>query len=183
MATSVSGLNCKVRHACLPMSVIRGSANTILAPRLAAFFIHVAATGWFVVGLEPMTKIRPACSTSLTWLLTAAEPTPSNSAATLEAWHKRVQWSTLLEPKPVRTNFWNKYASSLLPLAEPKPAKAFLPCVSRKSLSLPPAKARASSHVASRNTSDQSAASRLSWSIASGSLGTPGLRISGMVKR
>ena len=42
---------------------------------------------------------------------------------------------------------------------------------------------KASSHVASRNTSDQSAASRLSWPIDSGSLGTPGLRISGMVKR
>ena len=91
MATSVSALNCKVRQACWPMSVIRGSASTILAPRLAAFFIQVAATGWLDVGLEPMIKIKSACSTSLTWLLTAPEPTPSSKAATLEAWHKRVQ--------------------------------------------------------------------------------------------
>ena len=33
--------------------------------------------------------------------------------------------------KPVRTSFWNRYASSLLPLAEPKPASACGPCVSR----------------------------------------------------
>jgi hypothetical protein len=108
MATSVSALNCSVRQACLPMSVMRGSASTIFAPFLAAFFIQVAATGWLDVGLEPITKTRSECSTSLTWLLTAPEPTPSSSAATLEAWHSRVQWSTLLEPKPVRTSFWNK---------------------------------------------------------------------------
>ena len=29
-------------------------------------------------------------------------------AATLDAWHRRVQWSTLLMPKPTRTSFWNK---------------------------------------------------------------------------
>ena len=73
------------------MSVTRGSASTIFAPRFAAFFIHVAATGWLEVGFEPITKMRSACSTSLTWLLTAAEPTPSSSAATLEAWQRRVQ--------------------------------------------------------------------------------------------
>ena len=52
---------------------------------------------------------------------------PSISAATLEAWHRRVQWSTLFEPKPVRTSFWNRYASSLVHLAEPKPASDRLP--------------------------------------------------------
>ena len=66
MATSVSALNCRVRQACLPISVTRGSANTIFAPFLAAFFIQVAATGWLEVGLEPITKIRSECSTSLT---------------------------------------------------------------------------------------------------------------------
>ncbi len=30
------------------------------------------------------------------------------SAATLEAWHRRVQWSTLFVPKAVRTSFWNR---------------------------------------------------------------------------
>ena len=107
-ATSVSALNCSVRQAWVRKSVMRGSASTIFAPRLAAFFIHVAATGWLAVGLEPITKISSACSTSFTGLLTAPEPTPSSSAATLEAWHSRVQWSTLLLPKPVRTSFWNK---------------------------------------------------------------------------
>ena len=104
-ATSVSALNGKTRQAWRAMSVTRGSANTMRAPRWAAFFIQVAATGWFAVGFEPMMKIKSACATSLTWLLTAPEPTPSNSAATLDAWHRRVQWSTLFDPKPVRTNF------------------------------------------------------------------------------
>ena len=107
-ATSVSALNCRVRQAWGARSVRRGSATMIRAPRCAAFFIQVAATGWLAVGLEPITKMRSACSTSLTGLLTAPEPTPSSSAATLEAWHRRVQWSTLLLPKPVRTSFWNR---------------------------------------------------------------------------
>ena len=40
--------------------------------------------------------------------VTAPEPMPSISAATEEAWQSRVQWSTLLVPKPVRTSFWNR---------------------------------------------------------------------------
>ncbi len=39
---------------------------------------------------------------------TAPEPIPSNSAATLEAWHSRVQWSTLLVRKPARSSFWKR---------------------------------------------------------------------------
>jgi hypothetical protein len=74
--------------------------------------------------LAPISRTTSAFSTSITGLLTAPEPMPSSSAATLDAWHRRVQWSTLLLPKPVRTSFWNRYASSLLPLAEPKPASA-----------------------------------------------------------
>ena len=84
---------------------------------------------------------------------------PSSSAATLDAWHSRVQWSTLLLPKPVRTSFWNRYASSLLPFAEPKPASAFGPCVSRIFASVPAASDIASSQVASRNTESGSAGS------------------------
>ena len=79
-----------------------------LVPFLTAFLIQVAATGWLTVGLAPITSTTSARSTSLTWLDTAPEPTPSSSAATEEAWHSRVQWSTLLEPKPVRTSFWNR---------------------------------------------------------------------------
>ena len=63
-------------------------------PFLAAFFIQVAATGWLTVGFAPMTKTTSALSTSLTWLDTAPEPTPSSSADTEDAWHSRVQWST-----------------------------------------------------------------------------------------
>ncbi len=40
--------------------------------------------------------------------VTAPEPIPSIKAATDEAWQSRVQWSTLLLPKPVRTSFWNR---------------------------------------------------------------------------
>src|SRR5215468_10493515 len=94
------------------------------APFLAAFLMKVAATGWFTVGLAPITQITSASIAAANGADTAPELRPSNSAATDEAWHSRVQWSTLLEPKPVRTSFWNRYASSLEPLAEPKPASA-----------------------------------------------------------
>ena len=126
-----------------------------------------------------MMKITSACSTSITGLDTAPEPMPSSSAATLDAWHSRVQWSTLLEPKPMRTSFWKRYASSLEPLAEPKPASARLPCVSRMRASVPPASSSASSHVASRNTEYGSAGSI----VKSADFGMPGLRISGFVSR
>jgi hypothetical protein len=62
-----------------------------VAPRFTAFFIHVAATGWFIVGFAPMTNSTSACSTSRTWFDTAPELMPSMSAATLEAWQRRVQ--------------------------------------------------------------------------------------------
>ena len=47
-------------------------------------------------------------ATSETWFDTAPEPMPSSSATTEDAWHRRVQWSTLLVPKPVRTSFWKR---------------------------------------------------------------------------
>ena len=55
-----------------------------------------------------MTNTTSACATSRTGLDTAAEPRPSSSAATLDAWQSRVQWSTLFVRKPVRTSFWNR---------------------------------------------------------------------------
>ncbi len=42
-----------------------------------------------------MRMTTEALVTSITGLLTAAEPIPSSRAATLEAWQRRVQWSTL----------------------------------------------------------------------------------------
>ena len=72
-----------------------------LAPRsLTAFLMKVAATGWFTVGLAPMTMITSASSAAENGAVTAPEFRPSISAATDEAWHRRVQWSTLFEPKP-----------------------------------------------------------------------------------
>ena len=62
-----------------------------LVPFLTAFFIHVAATGWFTTGLAPMRNITSAFATSRTGLDTAPELMPSMSAATLDAWHRRVQ--------------------------------------------------------------------------------------------
>ena len=80
-----------------------------LAPRfLTAFLMKVAATGWFTVGLAPMTMITSASSAAANGAVTAPEPMPSIRAATDEAWQSRVQWSTLLEPKPVRTSFWKR---------------------------------------------------------------------------
>jgi hypothetical protein len=58
---------------------------------------------FLTVGLEPITMMTSAFATSSTGFDTAPEPIHSSSAATDEAWHKRVQWSTLLVPKPVRT--------------------------------------------------------------------------------
>ena len=76
-----------------------------LAPFFAAFLMKVAATGWFTVGLAPITTMTSASSAAENGAETAPEFRPSISAATEEAWHSRVQWSTLLEPKPVRTSF------------------------------------------------------------------------------
>ena len=107
-ATSVSGRNCSTRWAWRDRSVRRGSIRMSLVPWRTAFLMKLAATGWFTTGLAPMMMTTSALATSFTGLLTAPEPMPSSSAATLEAWHKRVQWSTLLLPKPTRTSFWKR---------------------------------------------------------------------------
>ncbi len=53
--------------------------------------MKVAATGWFTVGLAPMTMITSASSAASNGADTAPEFSPSISAATEEAWHRRVQ--------------------------------------------------------------------------------------------
>ena len=73
----------------------------------------------------------------------------SSNAATDDAWQSLVQWSTLLVLKAVLISFWNIYASSLLPLADPKPAREFGPNVFFNSLSFLPTWFSASSHEAS----------------------------------
>src|SRR5205823_5346618 len=82
--------------------------------------------------------------------VTAPEPIVSSRAATEDAWQSRVQWSTLLVPKPARTSFWKRYASSFEAFAEPKPASACEPSRSRILLSPAAARSSASSHVAVR---------------------------------
>ena len=108
IATSAPFLNCIICQAWRFNACPRGSITISLAPRFAACLKKVAATGWFSVGLAPITTMTSEFFTSLKVADTAAEPTPSSSAATDEAWHSRVQWSTLLVPKPARTSFWNR---------------------------------------------------------------------------
>ena len=128
----------------------RGSTTMIVVPRLRAPLKKLDATGWFAVVLEPATIATSAFSMSPYVVETAPDPTPSSSAATDDAWQSRVQWSTLLVPKPARISFWNRYASSLLHLAEPKPASDPDPCCSLIARSREAARSSASSQVASR---------------------------------
>ena len=179
IATSVPDLNCIICQAWRASAWPRGSITISLAPRLAACLKKVAATGWFSVGLAPITMMTSEFLHSLKVAVTAAEPTPSSSAATDEAWHSRVQWSTLLEPKPVRTSFWNRYASSFEPLAEPKPASARGPSRSRIFTRPLAARSIASSQVASRKCVHGFAGSTRS----SAALPTPSLRTIGLVRR
>src|SRR5439155_21764266 len=106
--------------------------------------------GWFSVGLAPMTMMTSEFLHSLKVAVTAPEPIVSSRAATEDAWQSRVQWSTLLVPKPARTSFWKRYASSFEAFAEPKPASACEPSRSRRLLSPAAARSSASSHVAVR---------------------------------
>ena len=80
----------------------------IVVPFRLACLKKLEATGWLAVELLPATIATSALITSPYVVDTAPEPIPSNSAATLEAWHSRVQWSTLLVWKPVRISFWKR---------------------------------------------------------------------------
>src|SRR4051812_18462157 len=94
----------------------------IVVPLRRACLKNDDATGWLAVALLPVMSATSALATSPYVVETAPEPMPSNSAATLLAWQRRVQWSTLLDVNAVRISFWKRYASSLLHLADPKPA-------------------------------------------------------------
>ncbi|GIS60990.1 MAG: hypothetical protein CM1200mP2_32150 [Planctomycetaceae bacterium] len=70
----------------------RRTSTTIRSvPALAACLMKVAATGWLAVVLEPVTSATSARATSAKTLVTAPDPMVSISAATLDAWHSRVQ--------------------------------------------------------------------------------------------
>ena len=70
--------------------------------------MKVAATGWLWVVLEPTMKMASVSRASENGFDTEPPPIWSSSAATDEAWHSRVQWSTLLVPKTARMSFWNR---------------------------------------------------------------------------
>ncbi len=91
IATSRPGLKRRVAVACRTRVWPRGSMTNTLAPRLAACLKKVAATGWFSVGLAPMTMMTSESSAAVKGAVTAPEPIPSIRAATEEAWHSRVQ--------------------------------------------------------------------------------------------
>src|ERR1700759_3502265 len=91
MATSEPGLNARCWVAWRDSVCRRGSMTNSFAPFLAAFLMKVAATGWFTVGLAPITQITSASAAAANGADTAPELKPSNSAATDEAWQSRVQ--------------------------------------------------------------------------------------------
>ena len=62
----------------------------------AACLKKVAATGWFSVGLAPMTMMTSESSHAVNGAVTAPEPMPSSSATTDDAWQSPVQWSTVV---------------------------------------------------------------------------------------
>ncbi len=92
IATSEPGLNERCLYACRDSAWRRGSMTMSLAPFcFTAFLMKVAATGWFTVGLAPMTMMTSASSAASNGADTAPEFSPSIRAATEEAWHRRVQ--------------------------------------------------------------------------------------------
>src|SRR3546814_17082582 len=96
----------------------------ILAPRLAAFFRKVAATGWFCAGRAPMMIMQSLSLAAPKGAVTAPEPMPTINADTDEAWQSREQWHTLLGGKAVRHTLWKRSASLYDPLSSPKQARA-----------------------------------------------------------
>src|SRR5919198_4186225 len=100
--------------ACSATRSRRGSTTISLVPRRRACLKNDDATGWFAVVFVPARIATSAFTTSPYVVETAPEPTPSNSAATLDAWHRRGGWSPLLVPQPPRGSFLEREDSPLL---------------------------------------------------------------------
>ena len=83
----------RYRSAISARSVLRGSATIILAPRLRAFLMRVAATGWHSVMLVPMQKIRSGLSMSAKGFDMAPRPMVAARPATVGACQARLQLS------------------------------------------------------------------------------------------
>ena len=91
----------------MPASEMRRGSATIsrVLPEATAWRIRMPITGWHSVVLEPMTKMTGVRRSSSMLLVMAPLPKARARPATVEAWHRRAQWSTLLVPKPARTSF------------------------------------------------------------------------------
>src|SRR5690349_10909356 len=90
-ATSVPARKASIQRAWRLSVWPLGSITINCAPRLAAFLMNVAATGWLTVGFEPMTTMTSELAHSENGAVTAPEPIVSINAATDEAWQSRVQ--------------------------------------------------------------------------------------------
>ncbi len=108
-ATSVPGRCLSHTEAKRTRPIFRGSATMRLAPfSLTALMISLAITGWFSVVLLPMTRKQLADPRSWMLLVMAPEPKAWTRPATVGAWQRRAQWSTLLVPITARMNFWKR---------------------------------------------------------------------------
>ncbi len=91
-AVSVPGRWRSHRSAKRVISIWRGSATMSRAPLFCtACFRKVLITGCVSAVLEPMTMKHSRSAISAMELLMALEPMANCSAATLPAWHSRVQ--------------------------------------------------------------------------------------------
>ena len=81
----------------------------ILVPRRRACLKNELATGWLAVGFEPVmiTTVGVDHVAVGGGHRTRADALEQRRD-TEEAWHSRVQWSTLFVPKPVRMSFWKR---------------------------------------------------------------------------
>src|SRR5258707_5721092 len=89
-ATSLPALNARFLVAWRDSPCPRGSITISLAPFWAAFLMKVAATGWFTVGLAPITMMTSASSAAANGADTATELRHSYRDATDEACHRPV---------------------------------------------------------------------------------------------
>jgi len=83
-----------------------GSARmTLVRPATTARLMYVEMTGWLSVVFEPVMRTTSACSSSAMEFVMAPLPNARASPATVEAWQRRAQWSTLFVPITARANF------------------------------------------------------------------------------
>ena len=108
-ATSAPGLNCRCVPGVLAQHLLAGVHHDQFGAALGRLFEIGRGDRVVLTGARADDDDQTSdFSASVNGAETAPEFMPSIRAATEEAWHSRVQWSTLLVPKPVRTSFWNR---------------------------------------------------------------------------